>query len=76
MISKYLDFDIIKKQPVSKLLKYSKVTKTPLPIKPNFTVKNSSVVSISVDLGNRKHLALLEIRRSKSNVFQTSSRSE
>lgn len=76
MIYKCLDIDTIKKQPTSKLLKYSKVTKTPLPIRPKFTVKNSSIISMSLDLNNRKNLTLLDKRRSKSNVFQTSSRSE
>ena len=72
MLDKYPDLISIKKHPANKVLLYSKITKTPIQMRVNFNVKKSSLVSMSLDLTNKKHLASLMKRNNNSSMFQNS----
>lgn len=72
MLDKYPDIISIKKHPANKVLLYSNLRKTPAQMRVNFNVKKSPLVSMSLDLTNKKNLALIVRRSNDSSIFMNS----
>jgi hypothetical protein len=53
MLQRFPDIISIKNHPANKFLRYSKITKTPAPIKPRLWIQNSGNVSMSLDFSKQ-----------------------